>query len=77
MKKIIIFTLLAILLYAIAAYLFTQHQDETIAKYGNPYQKENLDPSTVGLLEDPEYQYNITPKDLDKKIEKGEDVSDC
>jgi len=39
---------------------------------GNPYGKEELDPATVDLLDDPNYDNQITPDNLDAQISSGE-----
>ncbi len=50
---------------------------------GNMFKKDNLDPSTVELLDDPNYQNVILPEELEEKLSNKEDAtvyfysSDC
>lgn len=41
----------------------------------NPYNKSNLNQATIDQLEDPLYQNQILPEDLEERIEAGEDVT--
>lgn len=73
MKKIIIFLVVIIGLFAAIA-VITKMQQEKKAE-GNIYKKEELHPATVDLLDDPLYQNIILPEELDKKLENKEDVT--
>lgn len=41
----------------------------------NPYDKEELHQLTIDQLEDPNYQNQITPNELSKKLDEKEDVT--
>ncbi|AZB42006.1 thioredoxin [Bacillus sp. FJAT-42376] len=81
MKKLLIFASILIVIFGALA-LVTNFQKQEEVK-DNPYGKKTLDPSTVAILDDPNYQNNILPDELDKKIKSGEDfityfyASDC
>lgn len=42
---------------------------------GNPYEKDTLDPATVDLLDDENYQNIIIPEELEEKLANKEDVT--
>ncbi|RST59155.1 thioredoxin [Siminovitchia terrae] len=73
MKKLIIFLVVIIALFAGIAGLTKWQQ--TKQSEGNVYQKEELKPSTIALLDDPLYQNIILPDELKKKLDKKEDVT--
>lgn len=73
MKKIIIFLVIIIGLFA-ALFFVNNAQREEKSK-GNPYGKSSLHPETVKQLDDPNYQNIITPDELDEIIENGEDAT--
>src|SRR5699024_12146872 len=41
----------------------------------NPYGKTNLEQETIDQLDDPLYQNQITPDDLDEKLDNQEDLT--
>ncbi|MEH6941479.1 thioredoxin family protein [Bacillus sp. JJ722] len=67
MKKIIIFLAIIIALFAGIAFMNSVQNKEKTAD--NPYGKEDLEPLTIDLLDDENYQNIITPKNLEKKLE--------
>ncbi|OIU73289.1 thioredoxin family protein [Rossellomorea aquimaris] len=73
MKKIIIFLAIVVGLFAAIA-IVTNIQNSQKAE-GNKYKKEDLDPATVDLLDDPNYQNVILPDELEKKLGDKEDVT--
>lgn len=73
MKKVIIFLLIIIGLFA-ALFFVNKAQNEEKSE-GNIYGKDTLHPETVKQLDDPNYQNIILPEELDKKLENGEDVT--
>ncbi|WP_456271996.1 thioredoxin family protein [Bacillus sp. AK031] len=73
MKKVIIFLVAIIGIFAAIAVVTKMQQDQ--AAEGNPYDKENLRASTIDLLDDPNYQNLIMPDELETKLENGEDVT--
>jgi thiol-disulfide isomerase/thioredoxin len=73
MKKIVIFSAIIIALFAAIA-IITNVQ-KTDKSEGNPYGKDKLKPATVDQLDDPNYQNLILPKELEKKLEKKENVT--
>ena len=73
MKKVVLFLVIIIALFAAIAGMTKWQQAQK--SEGNPYNKENLKPSTVDLLDDPLYQNIILPEELEKKLENKEDVT--
>ncbi len=73
MKKVIIFLVIIIGLFA-AMFFINKAQNEQKAE-GNPYGKDTLHPETVEQLDDPNYQNIITPDNLEKKLDNGEDAT--
>ncbi|MBS4198486.1 thioredoxin family protein [Bacillus sp. FJAT-49732] len=72
MKKVLIFLVIIIALFAALSVSTKMQQSEKVA--GNIYEKPDLHPLTIEQLEDPLYQNIILPADLNNKLEKGEDV---
>jgi thiol-disulfide isomerase/thioredoxin len=82
MKKVIIFLVIIIALFAGMGFLnYLQNKD----KLGedNPYGTNNLSQETIDQLDDPNYQNIILPEELETKLNNKEDVtvyfyaSDC
>jgi len=73
LKKIIIFLVAIVALFAAIA-LITSMQNNQKAE-GNKFKKANLEPATVELLDDPNYQNVILPEELEEKLKNNEDVT--
>jgi thiol-disulfide isomerase/thioredoxin len=73
LKKIILFLVIIVALFAGIAYV-TNMQNKEKAE-GNPYGKDELNPATVDQLDDPNYQNLILPEELEKKLNNKEDVT--
>jgi thiol-disulfide isomerase/thioredoxin len=73
LKKVIIFISVVVVLFAGIAIITTMQNNEKAE--GNMFKKESLDPATVDLLDDPNYQNVILPEELDKKLEDGKDAT--
>ena len=73
MKKVIIFLVIIVGLFA--ALFFVNKAQNAEEAEGNPFGKSSLHPETVKQLDDPNYQNIITPDDLEKVIENGEDAT--
>ncbi len=73
MKKIIIFLAIVVGLFAAIA-IVTNIQNSQKAE-GNKFKKDDLDPATVDLLDDPNYQNVILPEELEEKLGEKEDVT--
>lgn len=73
MKKIIIFLVVIIGLFALISFLTNKQTKEKTE--GNPYGKDTLDSATIDQLDDPNYQNIILPEELEKKLEDKEDVA--
>ncbi|WP_409253242.1 thioredoxin family protein [Bacillus sp. SCS-153A] len=73
MKKVIIFLVVIIGIFAAIAVVTKMQQDQ--AAEGNPYNKADLQPATIDLLDDPNYQNLILPEELEAKLANGEDVT--
>ncbi|MCA0993544.1 thioredoxin family protein [Pseudalkalibacillus hwajinpoensis] len=72
MKKAIIFLGIIIVLFGALAFV-TNYSNSEKAE-GNPYGKDTLDPATIDQLDDPLYQNQILPDELDKKLSNEDDV---
>ena len=68
MKKVLIFSAVVVLIFAVIAFLTNQQKAEQTA--GNPYGTDDLNSSTIDLLDDENYQNIITPDELDQKLEE-------
>lgn len=73
MKKIIVFLVVIIAMFA-ALFFLNKAQNEEKSK-GNPYGKSSLHPETVKQLDDPNYQNIILPEELDDIIKNGKDAT--
>ncbi|VEF48809.1 Thioredoxin domain-containing protein [Bacillus freudenreichii] len=73
MKKLIIFLVIIIALFAAIAGITKWQQSKK--SEGNIYKKENLHPATIDLLDDPLYQNIILPEELEKKLNNKENVT--
>ncbi|PLS17652.1 thiol reductase thioredoxin [Bacillus sp. M6-12] len=73
MKKIIIFLVVIIGLFAAIAIINNTQQKEK--SEDNPYGKDTLRASTVEQLDDPNYQNLILPDALKDKLDKEENVT--
>lgn len=73
MKKLIIFLVIIIALFSAIAGITKWQQAKK--SEGNVYQKDNLDPATIDLLDDPLYQKIILPDELEKKLNDKEEVT--
>ncbi|QHA90197.1 thioredoxin family protein [Bacillus sp. N1-1] len=72
MKKAIIFLGIIIVLFGALAFVTNLSNSEKAE--GNPYGKDSLDPATIDQLDDPLYQNQILPDELDKTLSKEEDA---
>lgn len=72
MKKIIIFLGIIIVLFGALAFITSYSNSEK--SEDNPYGKESLEQSTIDQLDDPLYQNQIVPAELEKKLSNGEDM---
>jgi thioredoxin 1 len=73
MKKLIIFGVVIIALFAATALLTNLAQEEV--SEDNPYEKTNLDQATIDLLDDPHYQNIITPEQLEETLSSEEETT--
>ena len=72
MKKLIIIGAVVILLFVGIIVLTNMSNSDKLKD--NPYGTEDLEQSTIDLLDDENYQNIILPEDLKKKIESREEV---
>ncbi|BAB05661.1 thioredoxin family protein [Halalkalibacterium halodurans] len=63
MKKLAIFGSIIVLLFVAIAVVTNLSQKQQVE--GNPFGKETLDPTTIELLDDPNYQNVILPDELE------------
>ncbi|WP_400246268.1 thioredoxin family protein [Niallia sp. JL1B1071] len=73
MKKVIFFLVFIIILFAGVAFLSNMQKEKAVE--GNLYKKENLEPETMEILDDPNYQNIIVPDALEEKLKTEEDVT--
>ncbi|MDX8366822.1 thioredoxin family protein [Cytobacillus sp. IB215665] len=73
MKKVIIFTLIVLSLFAALVFVTKYQQQQQAA--GNPFNKTSLHPETVNQLDDPNYQNIILPNELDEKLANNESAT--
>lgn len=65
----------SIIILFIALYIVVDYKNKkTISHAGNPYGKEHLKQETIDQLDDPLYQNQITPDDLEDKLKNEEDL---
>lgn len=82
MKKVLIFLGIIIVLFIALALLTNMNNSKKVSE-NNPYGKDSLEPETIDLLDDENYQNIILPEELEKKLADQEDVtvyffaSDC
>ncbi|WP_138419763.1 thioredoxin family protein [Aquibacillus sediminis] len=73
MKKMIIFAVILIVLFGALGFVVNyQNQQQS---EGNPYGKDSLHSATIDQLDDPNYQNQILPDELDEKIASGEAIT--
>jgi thioredoxin-like negative regulator of GroEL len=73
MKKVIIFLGVIIVLFGALAFV-TSYSNQK-ASEGNPFEKAELNPATIAQLDDPNYENQILPEELNKKLENQENVT--
>ena len=71
MKKVIGFSSIVLVLFIALAFLTSQQQKDKIEKY-SLYNKDQLAPETIALLDNPNYQNLILPEELEEKIKNKE-----
>lgn len=72
MKKLVIIGAAVVLLFAAIIVLTNMSNSDKMKD--NPYDTDNLQQSTIDLLDDENYQNIILPNDLQAKIDSGEGV---
>ncbi|MEI3609605.1 thioredoxin family protein [Pseudogracilibacillus sp. SO10305] len=73
-NKMILIIVVIVVLFA-GLMLVTNMKNKQTIEDNNPYDKTNLQQSTVDLLDDPNYQNIIVPDDLDEKLDNKESVT--
>ena len=74
MKKLAIVGSIIVALCIAIVLLTNKSQNDIMEANDNPYDTDNLHPSTIELLADENYQNIILPNDLQSKIESDEDT---
>lgn len=69
----IVFVLVLVAIFG-ALWFVVNYQNQK-ASEGNPYNKSSLEQATIDQLDDPLYQNQILPEELEEKLENGEDVT--
>ncbi|MFK3961682.1 MULTISPECIES: thioredoxin family protein [Bacillales] len=72
MKKAIIFLGIVIVIFGALAFVTNYSNSEKTE--GNPYGKSSLNPATIEQLDDPLYQNQILPDELDEALSNEEDA---
>ncbi|TMW71549.1 thioredoxin family protein [Alteribacter natronophilus] len=73
MKKIIIFGVVLLVIFAALAFVTTQQNQQQ--SEGNPYGKDRLHPETIDTLDNPLYENIILPDEVDEMKDNGEDFT--
>lgn len=73
MKKLLVFGGIIVAVFVLIFLLNSQKNKDALAN--NPYDTDNLEQSTIDLIDDPNYQNIILPEDLEKKIATGDPVT--
>ncbi|MFC4323881.1 thioredoxin family protein [Litchfieldia salsa] len=73
MKKIIIFVSIIVVLFGGLAFA-TSYANKKAAE-GNPYGKAKLNPATTKQLDDPNYQNQILPEELEESLKNNETLT--
>ncbi|WP_404451681.1 thioredoxin family protein [Virgibacillus necropolis] len=74
-KKMIIFTVVLVVLFAGLYFVVQYKNNQAIDDSENPYGKTDLHQATIDQLEDPNYQNQILPDELSKKLDNGESLT--
>ena len=74
-KKMIIFIGVIVLLFAGLYFVIDYKNNQAVNNNDNPYGDKKLKQSTIDQLDDPLYDNQILPEDLEKEIEDGEKVT--
>lgn len=69
-KSMIIFASALVVLVVVLIYVVNYQNSQKTAD--NPYEKNDLQQETIDQLDDPNYQNQILPDELEKQIESGE-----
>ncbi|UOQ86603.1 thioredoxin family protein [Gracilibacillus salinarum] len=75
MKKMIIFVLLLVVIFGALIFVVQYQNSQKLDGVDNPYNKSDLDQATIDQLEDPIYQNQILPDELQEKLDNGEDIT--
>ncbi|ADU31247.1 thioredoxin family protein [Evansella cellulosilytica] len=73
MKKVIIFGLIIVIIFAALAFVTSQQNKQQ--SEGNPFGKDQLHRETLNQLDNPLYQNVIIPEELNSKLENEETVT--
>ncbi|MDY0407832.1 thioredoxin family protein [Virgibacillus soli] len=72
-KKMIAFIGVIVILFVALYFVVSAKNNRAVE--GNPYGKDDLEQSTIDLLDNPLYQHIITPNKLEEKLDKKEDIT--
>lgn len=70
-----IFIIILLVLFAGLYFLVEYKNNQAVGDSDNPFGKSNLDQATIDQLDDPNYQNQILPDELSKKIENGDSLT--
>ncbi len=73
-QKMFIILGIIIVLFIALYFVVDLKNEQAIGDKDNPYGKDRLDQATIDQLDNPNYQNQIIPDDLDEKLENGEDM---
>ncbi|ASK60853.1 thiol reductase thioredoxin [Virgibacillus phasianinus] len=74
-KKMLIFIVVLIVLFAALYFVVDYKNKQAVDENDNPYGKSDLHQATIDQLDDPNYQNQILPDELDKKLENGKSLT--
>lgn len=74
-NKMLMILAVVIVLFGGLYFLVDYKNKQTVESSGNPYGKEKLHQETIDQLDDPLYQNQITPDELENKLDDKEDLT--
>ncbi|MCP3026741.1 co-chaperone YbbN [Halobacillus sp. A5] len=72
-KNMIIFATVLVILVVVLAFVVNYQNSQKSAD--NPYEKDNLEQSTIDQLDDPDYENQILPDELEEEVQSGDPVT--
>lgn len=74
-KKMLIFIVVLVVLFAALYFVVQYKNNQALGDNENPYGKSDLTQATIDQLDDPNYQNQILPDELNEKLDSGESLT--